>query len=170
MRKGHFQNFRELAGEFLLPVFLILLWAAGTRGYFRAEAAGLKKVPELLDLDYGQRKFSYDGPIQILADRAVRIIPEKSVIYLYNPAIDEQAASYFYLKTRYALYPRKVVDEQKKFDVGAMINSDYVMFYIPADTGPAEVPALDRLPFLDKVFAYGDREGYMAIYRVGRQL
>jgi hypothetical protein len=170
LRKGNFQNIKDLAGEFILPVFLILLWAAGARGYFRAEAAGLKKVPELLTLDYGQRKFSYDGPIQILAHRAILIIPEKSVIYFYNPAIDEQAASYFYLKTRYALYPRKVIDEQKKFDVGAMMNSDYVMFYIPADTGVAEVPALERLPFLDKVFAYGDQEGYMAIYRVSRQL
>lgn len=158
-----------MAAEFLLPAFLILLWAAGSRGYFRAEAAGLKKVPELLDLDYNQRKFSYDGPIQILADKAIRIIPEKSVIYFYNPAVDDQAASYFYLKTRYALYPRNVIDEQKKFDIGAMINSDYVMFYVPGDTGAAETPAMERLPFLDKVFAYGDSSGYMAIYRVSRQ-
>ncbi len=169
MGKGIFKNLRGLVAEFLLPAFLILLWAAGSRGYFSAEVAGIRKIPSLLSLNYNERKYSYDGPIQILSEKALQIIPEKSVIYFYNPAISGVAASYFYVKARYALYPRNVVDEQRKFDTAAMIKSDYVMFYIPANTGVAEAPALERLPFLEKVFAYDDSEGFMAIYRVSKQ-
>ncbi len=165
MKKGIFENFKDLAAEFILPAFLLLLWAAGSAGYLRAEVQGLRKIPELLNLSYGEKKYFFDGPIYILSSNAQRITPESSVIYLYNPAIDSQAASYFYLKTRYGLYPRKVSDAGKEIDIGRIMKSDYLMFYIPRDTG-AQGSVMEKLPFLKKVFEYGDMDGYMAIYRV----
>lgn len=167
MGKGVFQNLKGLSVELLLPAML-LLWAAGSWGLFRAEMKGLRKVPELLSLGYDERKFSYEGPVHALAYNALRAIPAKSVIYLYNPAIDARAASFFYLKLRYDLYPRKVVDMGNRLDIDGMIKSGYVVYCIPRDTWPAQARALDGLPFLNRVFEYDNADGYVAIYRVGR--
>ncbi len=178
MKKGIFENFKDLAAEFILPAFLLLLWAAGSIGYLMAEVQGLREIPELLTLSYDEKKYSYDGPIYRLSYEAQQITPENSVIYLYNPAIYynpniyKEAATYFYFKTRYSLYPRKVIDAREEIDIKSIMKSDYLMFYILRDTGTAQVSAIDkvsaieRLPFLKKVFEYGEVEGYMAIYRV----
>lgn len=150
-----------------LALLAVAIWFIGSFDYFKAQLKGIAKVPELLGLSYDEKRLDLEGPVYVLAAEARRIIPEGASIYLYNPS-EREAASYFYIKLRYSLYPRKIENAGARIDADEMARKDYVMFFILPQTQGADVYSIEALPFLKKVSEFTGPKGRMAIYKVNR--
>ncbi|MBI5588391.1 MAG: hypothetical protein HY889_08515 [Deltaproteobacteria bacterium] len=117
--------------ELVLGAALLIVWCAGSAESFKAEALALKVIPEAVRLTYEEKKSLMDGHIYRLSQEASSVIPSGSRVYLFTPTAAENA-SYYFLKSRYYLYPRKVIDGgSTELRTKELLECDYLVVYIP---------------------------------------
>jgi hypothetical protein len=152
--------------ELTLGVILLILWLAGSIATFRAEALALKVIPEALRLGYEEKKSLMDGRVYGLSKEAASIIPPSSRVYFYTPGAGENS-SYYFLKARYYLYPRKIIDGgSTELNTKELKGCDYLVVYTPKGAAFTIDSDLDTLSYLDRVYEDRGEEGYSALYRV----
>jgi hypothetical protein len=107
-----------------------------------------------------------DGRIYGLSKEASSVIPPSSRVCLYTPGAAANS-SYYFLKARYYLYPRKIIDGgSAELNTEELKGCGYLVVYAPDAASYRNAADLDILSYLDKVYEDKGEEGYSALYRV----
>lgn len=145
---------------------LLALWLIGAFYALKAEVSFSIAAPGLLSMGFEGRKAFVGGPLYNLSSQATRLTPEDAAVYFFNPPVD--GASHYSNKTRYYLYPRKVIAVAAGEPPPESIRpGDFVMFFVPPEFAgsPFEREVRALLP-LEPLYGHTDERGAQALFRV----
>ncbi|HAO93267.1 MAG: hypothetical protein A2X93_05195 [Deltaproteobacteria bacterium GWC2_56_8] len=150
----------------IIIYLLLALWSLGAFYALKAEVSFYMAAPGLLRMGLEGRKAFVGGPLQSLSSEALRMVPEGSVVYFFDPPVD--GATHYSGKTRYYLYPRKVISVAAGGAPPESIRpGDFVMFFVPPEfAGSPFEREITALVPLEPLYGHTDDRGVQALYRV----
>ncbi len=152
--------------ELAAGAVLLVLWALCSVDSFRAEATAVKVIPEAMRLKYEEKKSLMDGPVYRVTKKVSSATRPRSSVCLYTPTAGAES-SYYFLKARYYLYPRKVIDGGSgTLRTDDLKRCDYLAVYISKGQDYGRYGDLDILPYLARVYGDPVDGGYEALYEV----
>ncbi len=148
-----------------LYLLAFVAWQVCAIPLYHAEWKGSQIAARLYHTKDQDRRAYADGPVYLVLQTALELVPPESRVVFVNPATEAEGA-YYEGKVKYYLWPRRLgfVTVEQAADVRSISNVDAILLFDPRNVPADLVASLDALPSMKKVFEMLRGRTYQAVY------